>query len=93
MSTKTYAVTVTLPDLSAAHAEQEAKAEATSWPLALKRACEEICQRRHVRGRHIKSAKIYLSVLAVEEKKSEKRARNLDTSEQESFEQASLFDL
>ena len=56
-------MTVTLPDLAAAHAEQEVKVESSNWPAAIKLACEEISRRPHVRGRHIKSAKITFSVL------------------------------
>jgi len=63
MANKIYNVTVTLPDLAAAHAEQEAKVESATWPAAIKLACEEISRRPHVRGKHIKSAKIYFSVL------------------------------
>ena len=63
MPNKVYNVTVTLPDLAAAHAEQEAKVESSNWPAAIKLACEEISRRPHVRGRHIKSAKITFSVL------------------------------
>ncbi len=63
MPNKVYNVTVTLPDLAAAHAEQEAKVESSTWPAAIKLACEEISRRPHVRGKHIKSAKIFFSVL------------------------------
>lgn len=62
MANKIYNVTVTLPDLAAAHAEQEAKVETSNWSIALKLACEEISRRPHVRGKHIKSAKIFFSV-------------------------------
>jgi hypothetical protein len=63
MANKIFNVTVTLPDLAAAHAEQEAKVESASWPAAIKLACEEISRRPHVRGKHIKSAKILFSVV------------------------------
>ena len=63
MANKIFNVTITLPDLAAAHAEQEAKVESSNWPAAIKLACEEISRRPHVRGRHIKSAKITFSVL------------------------------
>ena len=62
MPNKVYNVTITLPDLAAAHAEQEAKIESSTWPAAIKLACEEISRRPHVRGNHIKSAKIFFSV-------------------------------
>ena len=63
MPNKVYSVTVTLPDLAAAHAEQEAKVESSTWPAAIKLACDEISRRPHVMGKHIKSAKIFFSVL------------------------------
>ncbi len=63
MPGKIYKVTITMPDLAAAHAEQEAKVESNSWPTAVKLACEEISKRPHVLGKHIKSARIGFSVL------------------------------
>jgi hypothetical protein len=63
MANKTFNVTVTLPDLAAAHAEQDAKVESATWPIAIKLACEEISRRPHVRGKHIKSAKIFFTVV------------------------------
>lgn len=63
MPNKIYSVTVTLPDLAAAHAEQEAKIESASWATAVKLACDEISKRPHVIGKHIKSAKIYFIVI------------------------------
>jgi hypothetical protein len=63
MANKIYNVTVTLPDLAAAHAEQEAKVESSTWPGAIRLACDEISRRPHVRGKHIKSAKIFFSVI------------------------------
>jgi hypothetical protein len=63
MANKVYSVTVTLPDLVAAHAEQEARVESPSWAAAVRLACEEISRRPHVRGKHIKRAKIDFSVV------------------------------
>jgi hypothetical protein len=63
MANKIFNVTVTLPDLAAAHAEQDAKVESATWTAAIRLACEEISRRPHVRGKHIKSAKITFSVL------------------------------
>jgi hypothetical protein len=63
MPNKIYSVTITLPDLVAAHAEQEVRVESSNWPSAVRAACDEISKRPHVRGKHIKSAKIYLSML------------------------------
>ena len=63
MPGKIYNVCVTMPDLAAAHAEQEAKVEAGSWPVAVKLACEEISKRPHVRGKHVRSARIEISVV------------------------------
>jgi hypothetical protein len=82
MANKIYNVTVTLPDLAAAHAEQEAKVESSTWPIAIKLACDEISRRPHVRGKHIKSAKIFFSVLegvphTDGERRGEERAQGL----------------
>ena len=63
MTSKIYKVTLTLPDLAAAHAEQEIKVETGNWATAVKLACEEISKRPHVRGKHIKSAKLFFSVV------------------------------
>jgi hypothetical protein len=63
MPNKIYSVTVTMPDLAAAHAEQEAKVESSNWASAIKLACDEISRRAHVKGKHIKSASIYFTVL------------------------------
>ncbi len=67
MTSKIYRVTVTLPDLVAAHAEQEAKVETSNWSTAVKLACDEISKRPHVRGKHIKSAKLFFSVVGLKE--------------------------
>jgi hypothetical protein len=63
MSNKLYNVVITLPDLAAAHAEQEARVETSSWPMAIKLACDEISRRPHVKGKRIKSARIDFSVV------------------------------
>ena len=67
MTSKIYRITLTLPDLAAAHAEQEAKVETNSWSTAVKLACDEISKRPHVRGKHIKSAKLFFSVVGLKE--------------------------
>ncbi len=67
MTSKIYRVTVTLPDLAAAHAEQEVKVETGNWATAVKLACDEISKRPHVRGKHIKSAKLFFSVVGLKE--------------------------
>ena len=64
MPKKVYTVIVTLPDLAAAHAEYVIKVESSNWSQAVKLACEEVCQRPHVRGKHIKSAKISFTAVA-----------------------------
>lgn len=63
MARKTYNVCVTMPDLAAAHAEQEARVEAGHWAAAVRLACDEISKRPHVLGKHIKSARIQLSII------------------------------
>ena len=91
MPGKIYNVCVTMPDLAAAHAEQEARVEAGSWPVAVKLACEEISKRPHVIGKHVRSARIELSVVegsrAVKEQPA--KARDDKGGWQEGF----LFDL
>jgi hypothetical protein len=64
MAKKVYTVIVTLPELAAAHAEYVIKVESSNWSQAVKLACEEISQRPHVRGKHIKSAKISFTAVA-----------------------------
>ena len=64
MPKKLFTVIVTLPDLAAAHAEYVIKVETSNWSQAVKLACEEISQRPHVRGKHIKSAKISFTAVA-----------------------------
>lgn len=73
MAKKVYSVNITLPDLSAAHAEQQIRVEAASWPRAVRIACEEICKRPHVLGKHIKSARIQLGLLENDARPAEKR--------------------
>ena len=89
MANKIYNVTVTLPDLAAAHAEQEAKVESANWPAAIKLACDEISRRPHVRGKHIKSAKIFFSVLDHVPRADRERQR----SEDRESGQGLLFDI
>lgn len=67
MTSKIYKVTITLPDLAAAHAEQEIKVESGNWATAVKLACDEISKRPHVRGKHIKSAKLFFSVVGMKD--------------------------
>jgi hypothetical protein len=63
MPKKLYKVLITLPDLVAAHAEQEVTIESSNWVRAVKLACEEISNRPHVAGKHIKSAKIHFTII------------------------------
>lgn len=90
MPNKIYSVTVTMPDLAAAHAEQEAKVESSNWAGAIKLACEEISRRPHVKGKHVKSASIYFTVL-----ESRARADNANGPQENHAEssQGLLFDI
>jgi len=63
MVNKHYKVLITLPDLVAAHAEQEVNIESRNWAMAVKLACEEVSRRPHVLGKHIKSARISFTMI------------------------------
>jgi hypothetical protein len=93
MPNKTYNVIVTLPDLAAAHAEQEAKIESSSWPAALKLACDEISRRPHIKGKHIRSAKIYLSVADSKSEAGAEATRYAADREAGGFIQEALFEV
>jgi hypothetical protein len=88
---KIYSVTVTMPDLAAAHAEQEAKVESSNWASAIKLACDEISRRAHVKGKHIKSASIYFTVLESRNKDEAEHPRLRDKQAEPS--QGILFDI
>jgi hypothetical protein len=91
MPNKIYSVTVTMPDLAAAHAEQEAKVESSNWASAIKLACDEISRRSHVKGKHIKSASIYFTVLENKTKDEARSTRPQDNRAEPS--QGILFDI
>ena len=74
MARKRYRVTVTFPDLPAAHAEQEAKADAGNMRVATARALAEIFSRRPLKRRRIRSATIRVRLLD-EEVRSEPTVR------------------
>ena len=63
MPNRSYKITMLLPDLVAAHAEQEITVTARNWPAAIKLACEEISQRAHVLGKHVRAGRIQFSLL------------------------------
>lgn len=63
MPNKLYKILITLPDLAAAHAEQEVTVESSNWVRAVRSACEEVSNRPHVVGKHIKSAKIRFTII------------------------------
>jgi hypothetical protein len=91
MANKSYTVNVTLPDLCAAHAEQQAKVEASSWPMAVRLACEEISRRPHVKGKHIKSASIQFRAVEVKQDQGEKKEH--ESAGRAIYEEVLLFDL
>lgn len=94
MSKKTYLVIVTLPELAAAHAEQEATVEAASWQQAVRLACEAISRRPHVLGRHVKSAKITFRVVAAADNHADRGEAAAGKAKQtrETVDQGWLFD-
>lgn len=59
---KSYRVTATFPELPAAHAVQEARGEASSLSLGIKRALDTILREPHVKGRHISTIKFFVRV-------------------------------
>ena len=63
MPNKIYRVTVTLPELVAAHAEQVARVEASNWAAAMRLACDEIAKRPHVKGKHVSGGRIFFTIL------------------------------
>ena len=93
MINKHYKVLITLPDLAAAHAEQEVNIEARTWAMAVKLACEEVSRRPRVLGKHIKSAKISFMVMdSGDEANSEIKAQH-QRQESANDKQGLLFDL
>ncbi|HYP27264.1 MAG TPA: hypothetical protein VE262_11145 [Blastocatellia bacterium] len=93
MANKIYSINVTLPDISAAHAEQQIRVEASSWPRAVKLACEEISKRPHVAGRHIRSARIQLGLLENGARPAEKKERKPSARKESVPEDGFLFEL
>ena len=56
-----------IPELSSVRASQSAKAEATSIPVAVKRALEEILSRDGVKHKRISTLRLTISILPVED--------------------------
>ena len=59
---KSYRVTATFPELPAAHAVQEARGEASSLSVGIKRALDAILRDPHVKGRRIATVRIFVQV-------------------------------
>jgi hypothetical protein len=59
---KSYRVTATFPELPAAHAVQEARGEASSLSVGVKRALDAILREPHVKGRRISTVKLYVKL-------------------------------
>jgi hypothetical protein len=93
MPNKVYSINMTLPDLSAAHAEQQIRVEAGSWSRAVKLACEEISKRPHVFGKHIRSARIQLGLIENGAGLAQKRERKPADHKEKAPEDGFLFDL
>jgi len=91
MPNKIYRVTVTLPDLVAAHAEQVAKVEATNWSSAIRLACDEISKRQHVKAKHVSSGRI--SFIILDKTDSEpKKEKSPSVDRSDTYTQGELFD-
>ena len=93
MLNKHYKVLITLPDLAAAHAEQEVNIESRNWAMAIKLACEEVSKRPHVLGKHIKSAKISFTLIDANELASAEAKPRQRDQESVQDEQGLLFEL
>ena len=93
MINKHYKVLITLPDLAAAHAEQEVNIEARTWAMAVKLACEEVSRRPRVLGKHIKSAKISFTVMDSGEQTSAEVKPQHQNPDSANDAQGFLFDL
>lgn len=57
---KSYRVTATFPELPAAHAVQEARGQASSLSVGIKRALDAILCQPHVKGRRISTVKLHV---------------------------------
>lgn len=55
-----------IPEVVAKNADQSARAEATSIPVALKRAVQDILKREGVRRKRITTLRLRVSVLPIE---------------------------
>ena len=93
MINKHYKVLITLPDLAAAHAEQEVNIEARTWAMAVKLACEEVSRRPRVLGKHIKSAKISFTVMDSGDETAAEVPSRQQPQESANDKQGLLFDL
>ena len=91
MPNKIYRVTVTLPDLVAAHAEQVAKVEANNWSSAIRLACDEISKRQHVKAKHVSSGRISFVILD-KTASDEKKAKTSPIDLSDTYHQGELFD-
>jgi hypothetical protein len=60
LSMKSYRVTATFPELPAAHAVQEARGDASTLSVGIKRALDAILREPHVKGRRISTVKLYV---------------------------------
>ena len=59
---KSYRVTATFPELPAAHAVQEARGQASTLSVGIKRALDTILRDPHVKGRRISTLKLLVKL-------------------------------
>lgn len=59
---KSYRVTATFPELPAAHAVQEARGQASTLSVGIKRALDTILREPHVKGRRISTVKLLVKL-------------------------------
>ena len=95
MPNKIYRVTVTLPDIVAAHAEQVVKVEASNWSTAIRLACDEISKRQHVKGKHVSNGRISFIIVDKSMDKTtsdQKTEKNPLSDPSETYQQGELFE-
>jgi|GEM_PF-1930387 len=93
MPGKVFKVTITLPDLVAAHAEQSTKVESNNRPMAMKLACDEISKRPHVLGKHIRSAKIFFNLVDSPSNTVPNKKPEIESLNDKEVNQGTLFEL
>jgi hypothetical protein len=90
MPNRIYRVSVTLPDLVAAHAQQVAKVESNNWASAIRLACDEISKRPHVKGKHVSNGRI--SFLILDKAETDQKKEKTVPTGSDAYQQGDLFE-